>query len=85
MFSLNLLTVYSMVCTLLPALVYMIVCRRRKGKVSYIWAMVFNLYVWLVYNVTGIGTLGNLFPLSSFLVCGPYRRILTVVLTVIFS
>lgn len=66
MFSLNLLTVYSMVCALLPALVYMIVCRRRKGKVSYIWAMVFNLYVWLVYNVTGIGTLGNLFPLSSF-------------------
>ena len=46
MFSLNLLTVYSMVCALLPALVYMIVCRRRKGKVSYIWAMVFNLYVW---------------------------------------
>ncbi len=60
MFSLNLLTFYSMVCALLPALVYMIVCRRRKGKVSYIWAMVFNLYVWLVYNVTGIGTLGDL-------------------------
>ena len=33
MFSLNLLTVYSMMCALLPALVYMIVCRRRKGKV----------------------------------------------------
>lgn len=60
MLSLNLITVYSMVCALFPALLYMIVCRRRKGKVSYIWAMVFNLYVWLVYNVTGIGTLGDL-------------------------
>lgn len=60
MFNLSQTTFYSIICALLPCIIYMIVQRRKNGKVQNVCIFLFALYVWQVYDVTGIGTLGDI-------------------------
>lgn len=60
-------SLYELACVLLPCLVYQMVYavkRRKTGeKVSGIylaWTWIFLLYLWMVFDVTGIGTMGDI-------------------------
>ena len=62
----NIFTVYSLICVFLPCLLYQLVLvyqGRKSGKhcqaVSLIWTCIFLVYVWMVYEVTGIGLLAD--------------------------
>lgn len=59
--------VYSLACVFLPCVACQIVFvfrSRRRGKgVSAVWLSwlnVFLLYLWMVFDVTGVGTMGDI-------------------------
>lgn len=59
-------TLYSLACTFLPCLIYQLILavrNRRSGRKTsfshYIWIYIFLIYLWMVFQVTGIGTIGD--------------------------
>jgi glycopeptide antibiotics resistance protein len=63
----DIFSLYELACVLLPCLVYQIifVVKRRKTKEkvsgSYLaWVWIFLFYLWMVFDVTGIGTMGDI-------------------------
>lgn len=60
MFNLSRTTFYSIGCAMIPCVLYMIFCGRKRGSLHNIWVFVFLLYLWQVYDVTGIGTLSDI-------------------------
>ena len=60
-------SVYELACVLLPCMVYqiafMVKKRKTEEKTPYIyliWTWMFLLYLWMVFDVTGIGTMGEI-------------------------
>lgn len=54
--------VYSFVCVFLPCMVYQLICQIRNYKsgkkirvIHLMWVYIFLLYIWMVFQVTGIG------------------------------
>lgn len=73
----NIFTVYSLICVFLPCLLYQFVLvyqGRKSGKhcqaVSFIWIYIFLVYVWMVYEVTGIGLLADVLRTDTPLLSG---------------
>lgn len=60
MFNLSQTTFYSILCALLPCMIYMAVRGKKRGKIHNIWVVIFALYIWQVYDVTGVGTLSDI-------------------------
>ena len=60
MFNLSPVTFYSIACALLPCIVYMAVCGRKRGKIHNVWILIILVYIWQVFDVTGIGTLSDI-------------------------
>lgn len=60
MFNLSPVTFYSIACALLPCIVYMAVYGRKRGKIHNVWILIFLVYIWQVFDVTGIGTLSDI-------------------------
>ena len=63
MFNFNIITIYSLLWALIPCIVY--IC--FKNKKSYIFfSILYVLYIWQIYDLTGIGSLSDiLYSLSS--------------------
>lgn len=63
MFNFNIITIYSLLCALIPCIVY--ICFKKKK--SYIFfSILYVLYIWQIYDLTGIGSLSDiLYSLSS--------------------
>ena len=63
MFNFNIITIYSLLCALIPCIVYIYF----KKKKSYIFfSILYVLYIWQIYDLTGIGSLSDiLYSLSS--------------------
>lgn len=73
----NVFSLYSLACVFLPCLFYqlLVVCRGRKtGKqcraVYFIWMYIFLAYVWMVFDVTGIGLLADVLRTDIPLISG---------------
>lgn len=59
--------IYSLACFMLPCLVYQVfgvlALKRRNRRVKavhFIWSCLFLIYIWMVYTVTGVGTLSDI-------------------------
>ncbi len=68
---------YSLGCTFLPCLLYQMILLydgRRKGKqfraVYFIWIYIFLFYIWMVFRVTGVGVLGDVFVRKALILEG---------------
>ena len=73
----NIFTAYSLASVFLPCLLYQLVLvyqGRKSGKhcqaVSLIWTGMFLVYVWMVYEVTGIGLLADVLRTDTPLLSG---------------
>lgn len=73
----NIFTVYSLVSLLLPCLIYQLVLQyqgRKAGKrcraVHVIWTYIFLIYVWMVFEVTGVGLLADVLRTDKALISG---------------
>lgn len=53
--------IYSALCAFLPCIAYLIIKNRKEKKFSLIFILLFILYIWMVYNVTGVGGLTDIF------------------------
>lgn len=61
MLNLNLASFYSLSCALLPC-ICVLIWRRKMAPLGHrAWALVFCLYLWTVYTVTGAGGLTDIF------------------------
>ena len=59
-------TLYGILCILIPCAIFLFTRDRRAGNIYKFWTVVFILYLWMVYEVTGIGTLSEiLYPLQT--------------------
>lgn len=59
--NLNLVSFYSLSCALLPC-ICVLIWRRKMAPLGHrAWALVFCLYLWTVYTVTGAGGLTDIF------------------------
>ena len=74
--------VYSLACVFLPCVACQIVFvfrSRRRGKgVSAVWLSwlnVFLLYLWMVFDVTGVGTMGDILRNRVHPIIGGYNFI----------
>lgn len=63
----DLFSLYELACVFLPCLIYQMIfvlkMRRLKSRVSksyLVWVWIFLFYLWMVFDVTGIGTLGDI-------------------------
>lgn len=58
-------TLYQILCVFLPCLIYQWFCLRKKTEriplSNLIWRYLFILYLYLVINTTGVGTLWDIF------------------------
>lgn len=55
MLNLNLASFYSLSCALLPC-ICVLIWRRKMAPLGHrAWALIFCLYLWMVYTVTGGG------------------------------
>ena len=45
MFNLSPVTFYSIACALLPCIVYMAVCGRKRGKIHNVWILIILVYI----------------------------------------
>lgn len=63
----DIFSLYEMACEFLPCLVFQLVVvlrkqksgdRASKGYLAWVW--IFLFYLWMVFDVTGIGTLGDI-------------------------
>lgn len=61
MFNVNLATPYSLACALVPCAVYLCLHRRTGTLAPRLWAFVFCVYLWQVYELTGAGGLSDIF------------------------
>lgn len=73
----NIFTLYSLASVFLPCLLYqfwLIYKGRKTGKrcraVYFIWIYIFLVYVWMVYEVTGIGLLADILRTDTPLISG---------------
>lgn len=73
----NIFTAYSLASVFLPCLLYQFVLvyqGRKSGKhcqaVSFLWIYIFLFYVWMVYEVTGIGLLADVLRTDTPLLSG---------------
>lgn len=59
-------SLYSLVCMLLPCIIWRLLLRLHSSRpfrstaVQRIWIVLFLLYLWQVFDVTGIGTLADM-------------------------
>ena len=53
-------TIYSFLCAFLPCLTYLFVKDRKEKKFYILFILVFVLYIWMVYTVTGAGGLTDI-------------------------
>lgn len=61
MLNLNLASFYSLSCALLPC-ICVLIWRRKMAPLGHrAWALIFCLYLWMVYTVTGAGGLTDIF------------------------
>ena len=74
---LNVFTLYSLASMLLSCMVYqliLVVKARRNGQrcqaVHVIWIYIFLIYIWMVFQVTGIGRLGDILRTDTDLILG---------------
>lgn len=70
-------TVYSLVCAFLPCMVYQLIFMMRERKIGrerpvahFIWVYIFVLYLWMVFQVTGVGVLGDVLRKDTNLIIG---------------
>lgn len=70
MWTMDIFSLYELACVLLPCLIYQLiyVLKKRKSKVKvpaiYLaWTWIFLLYLWMVFHVTGVGTVGDILRL----------------------
>ena len=74
---LNVITLYSLASMLLPCMVYqfILVAKARRNAqrcqaVHVIWIYIFLIYIWMVFEVTGIGHLGDILRTDTDLILG---------------
>ena len=60
MFNYNQETIYSLLCAVLPCFIYLLVWGRKKPLLHSVWVMIFVLYCWQVYDITGAGGLSDI-------------------------
>ena len=60
MFNYNQETIYSLLCAVLPCFIYLLVWGRKKPLLHSAWVMIFVLYCWQVYDITGAGGLSDI-------------------------
>lgn len=53
-------TIYSLLCAVLPCFIYLLVWGRKKPLLHSVWVMIFVLYCWQVYDITGAGGLSDI-------------------------
>ena len=56
MLNFNQETIYSILCAMLPCIIYLLV-KRRKYKIPILLIIIFVLYIWQVYDLTDAGGL----------------------------
>lgn len=63
----DIFSLYGLACVLLPCLVYQIISvlkERKTGEkpswVYLVWVWIFLFYLWMVFDVTGVGTMGDI-------------------------
>ena len=60
MLNLSQTTIYSVLCAILPCSIYFIVQKVKKHKIPILPIIVFVLYIWQVYDLTGAGGLSDI-------------------------
>ncbi len=53
-------TIYSILCAVLPCVIYFMVKRKNKNKLSWLFVWIFVLYIWQIYDLTGVGGLSDI-------------------------
>ena len=65
------ITLYPILCVLLPCLIYMFIRARKPGKhltkAHFIWVFLFVFYLHMVLDTTGIGTIWDIGKYDSIL------------------
>lgn len=66
-YLMNEYAIYSFGCVLLPCLICQLVMVIRAGRLGnqcgfshFLWTYVFMVYIWMVFQVTGLGTLDEI-------------------------
>ena len=52
--------IYSFLCVFLPCFIYLFIKNRKEKKLYIFFIMLFIIYLWMVYNVTGAGGLSDI-------------------------
>lgn len=60
MFNFNLSSFYSLACALLPCAAVLLERRRAGTRVQRLWVLLFCLYLWQVYDLTGVGGVSDI-------------------------
>ena len=60
MLNLNQATIYSVLCAMIPCGIYFIVQKEKKHKIPILPIIIFVLYIWQVYDLTGVGGLSDI-------------------------
>lgn len=60
MFNFNLSSFYSLACALLPCAAVLLERRRAGTRVQRLWVLLFCLYLWQVYDLTGAGGVSDI-------------------------
>lgn len=60
MFNFNLSSFYSLACALLPCIAVLLGRRRAGTRVQRLWVLLFCLYLWQVYDLTGAGGVSDI-------------------------
>lgn len=60
MLNLNQATIYSLLCAILPCSIYIGIQKKRKHKIPILPIIIFVLYLWQVYDLTGAGGLSDI-------------------------
>lgn len=73
----NIFSLYSLACVFLPCILYQLflVCKGRKNgkkckKEYFIWLCIFLFYIWMVFQVTGVGLLADVLRTDKKLFTG---------------
>lgn len=60
MFNFNLSSFYSLACALLPCAAVLLERRRAGTRMQRLWVLLFCLYLWQVYDLTGVGGVSDI-------------------------
>ena len=52
--------IYSFLCAFLPCFIYLLIKNRKEKKFYIVFIVLFIIYLWMVYNVTGAGGLSDI-------------------------